>query len=78
MGDVGVARGYRTKEEMEQRWLQEPVQRFRKYLLEKEILTGPDLAVIDQQIEKDIQEAVDFVNSSPAADVSKVAENIYA
>jgi TPP-dependent pyruvate/acetoin dehydrogenase alpha subunit len=78
MGDVGTARGYRTKEEMEQRWLQEPVQRFRKYLLDKEILTDPDLAVIDQQIEKDIQDAVDFVNSSPAADVSKVAENIYA
>jgi len=78
MGDVGTARGYRTKEEMDERWHHEPVGSFRKLLLEKNILEEPDLTIIDQQIEKDIQEAVDFVNSSPAADASKIAEDIYA
>jgi acetoin:2,6-dichlorophenolindophenol oxidoreductase subunit alpha len=78
LGDVGTARGYRTKEEMEERWKLEPVGRFRKYLIEKGIKTDPDLAVIDQQIEKDIKEAVEFVNNSPTPDVNKIAENVYA
>lgn len=78
MGDVGTSRGYRTKEEMEERWMREPVHVFRNYLRENNLFSDSDLEKIDQMIEKDIQEAVDYVNNSPLPDVSEIAENIYA
>jgi len=78
MGDEGFSRGYRTKEEMNERWKQEPIGFFQKWLVENSVLSGSEMEEIESQIESEIQEAVDFVNRSPFPDISEVVENIYA
>ncbi len=78
MGDVGVARGYRTQEEIEARWQQEPVRRFWAWLLENQQLSAAEIEEIEAKVEAEMQEAIEFVNQSPVPDLSEVMEHIYA
>ena len=78
MGDVGFARGYRTKEELESHRLQEPVGRFRTWLLDNEALTEDAIVGIEERIEAQMQEAIDFVHQSPLPDLSEIEEHVYA
>jgi len=78
MGDIGFGRGYRTKEELEERRPQEPVGRFRRWLLENDHCTEAELEDIETQIEAEMQEAVDFVKQSPVPDIQEVTEHVYA
>ncbi len=78
MGDVGFSRRYRTKEELDARWRQEPVGRFRTWLLENQVLLEEEVAEIEAQVEAEMQEAVDFVSQSPMPDLSELREHVYA
>ncbi len=78
MGDVGFARRYRTKEELEEHLKQEPVGRFHRWLLEQQLLTEAEIEELEARIETELQEAIEFVNSSPVPDVSEIMEHIYA
>lgn len=77
MGDVGVARGYRTQEEMDERWDLEPVGRFRSWLLENRKLTEAEIEEIEANIEAEMKEAVEFVHQSPLPDPSEAREHVY-
>lgn len=58
-------RGYRSKEE-EQEWLKkDPIPRFEIWLLDGNYARGTDLAQIKEGIEKEIDEAIAFAESSP-------------
>ncbi len=70
--------GYRTKEELEERTRQEPVGRYRRWLLENRQATEAELAEIEARIEHEIQEAVEFVDRSPFPDVEEAKEQVYA
>jgi pyruvate dehydrogenase E1 component alpha subunit len=78
MGDVGFARGYRTKEELEAHRLEEPVGRFRTWLLESKVLSEEAIVDIEERIEAQMQEAIDFVHQSPQPDLSEIEEHVYA
>ena len=78
MGDVGFTRGYRTRAELEERWRQEPVGRFRHWLLENGRSLEAELDEIDRQVEAEIGEAVEFVKRSPEPDVLEATEQVYA
>jgi TPP-dependent pyruvate/acetoin dehydrogenase alpha subunit len=78
LGDVGFGRGYRTKEELEERRQQEPVGRFRRWLLENGHCTEAELEEIEAQVETEMQEAVEFVKQSPMPDIQEVTEHVYA
>jgi TPP-dependent pyruvate/acetoin dehydrogenase alpha subunit len=78
MGDVGFSRRYRTKEELEERWQKEPVGRFRTWLLENEKLAASEIEEIEAQVEAEMQEATDFVDQSPLADLGELTEHVYA
>jgi TPP-dependent pyruvate/acetoin dehydrogenase alpha subunit len=78
MGDVGFARRYRTKEELEAHMQQEPVGRFRRWLLEHQMLSEPEIQEVEAQVEAELQEAIEFVNRSPIPDVSIITEHVYA
>jgi pyruvate dehydrogenase E1 component alpha subunit len=78
MGDVGFGRGYRTKVELEERRQQEPIGRFRHWLLENEHCTADELGNIDAEVEAEMQQAVDFVNESPLPDIKETREHVYA
>lgn len=78
MGDVGFARRYRTKEELEAHIQQEPVGRFRRWLLEHQALSEAEIQEVEAQVEAELQEAIEFVNRSPIPDVSTITEHVYA
>jgi TPP-dependent pyruvate/acetoin dehydrogenase alpha subunit len=61
MGDFG----YRTKEEVEE-WKQRcPLARFRKYLIEKDIVPEAELSALDTEIEEAVNEAHLRAEQSP-------------
>jgi pyruvate dehydrogenase E1 component alpha subunit len=78
MGDVGFARRYRTKEELEAHMQQEPVGRFRRWLLEHQVLSEAEIQEVEAQVEAELQEAIEFVHRSPIPDVSTITEHVYA
>jgi pyruvate dehydrogenase E1 component alpha subunit len=78
MGDVGFSRGYRTKEELDERWQQEPVGRFRKWLLDNVAGSESALNHIETQVEKEMEEAIAFVHQSPQPDPDEIKEHVYA
>jgi pyruvate dehydrogenase E1 component alpha subunit len=78
MGDVGFARGYRTKEQLDAAWAQEPVGRFRARLLSDGLLTQAEVETVEAEVEAEMQAAVDFVQASPLPDVSTIWEEVYA
>jgi pyruvate dehydrogenase E1 component alpha subunit len=78
MGDVGFGRRYRTKEELEERTQQEPVGRFRAWLLENKALSEAEIGEIEARVEAEMQAATDFVNQSPVPDLSEITEHVYA
>jgi TPP-dependent pyruvate/acetoin dehydrogenase alpha subunit len=78
MGDVGFSRGYRNKEELDARTRQEPVGRFRAWLLENQALNESEIAALEAKIEAEMTEAVAFVNRSPLPELSQIEEHVYA
>ncbi len=78
MGDIGFGRGYRTKDELDERWTKEPVGRFRRWLLSEARCTEEELEVIETQIETEMQEAADFAKQSPHPDLQEVTDHVYA
>ena len=50
---------YRTDKEVEQWIKKDPLVRFQKYLLSKELLTKEKIEAIEKEVEKEIQDAVD-------------------
>ena len=70
---------YRTQEEIDAWVKRDPVDMWRKRLIEDYgIATADDLAAIDARIEKTVQEALEFARSSPEPDPATVRKNVYA
>jgi pyruvate dehydrogenase E1 component alpha subunit len=78
VGEVGFTRGYRTAEEWEERSNQEPIARFRGWLLEQHETTAHELDRIDRQIESEMNDAVAFAMESPEPSMQQLAEDVYA
>jgi TPP-dependent pyruvate/acetoin dehydrogenase alpha subunit len=77
-GDVGFSRRYRTKEEFEEQKRQEPIGRFRDWLLANQMFSAVELEEIEAGVERQMQEALEFLNQSPAPDVAELWEHVYA
>ena len=70
---------YRTQEEIDAWVKRDPVEMFRKRLVEDYgVATAEDLADIDAHIEKIVQEALEFARNSPEPDPATVRKNVYA
>ena len=70
---------YRTQEEIDAWVKRDPVEMFRKRLVEDYgVATAQDLADIDARIEKIVQEALEFARNSPEPDPSTVRRHVYA
>ena len=78
MGDVGFSRGYRTAEEVEERWKQEPIARFRNWLIQEKGFSVAELDQIDEQVEGEMERAIAFALDSPEPDLSELMEDVYA
>jgi 2-oxoisovalerate dehydrogenase E1 component len=70
---------YRTQEEIDAWVKRDPVEMWRRRLVEEfGIATPEELAAIDEAIEATIKEALEFARASPEPDPATVRRNVYA
>lgn len=69
---------YRTDEEIEEWKEKDPINRFRKMLVEAHILDEGRAEKIDQEAQEVIDEAVAYAESSPEPEVDTLTEYVYA
>ncbi|MBK7109653.1 MAG: pyruvate dehydrogenase (acetyl-transferring) E1 component subunit alpha [Bacteroidetes bacterium] len=74
MSDPGK---YRSKEEVEEYKMRDPIETTRQKLLDYKYATEKEIEQIDQQIEEEIEACVKFAEESPYPEDSAVYENIY-
>jgi pyruvate dehydrogenase E1 component alpha subunit len=68
----------RSKEEKEYWFARDPIKKFAAYLTEKKLATAKQLQEIDKKIEKLIDEAVKFAETSPEPPASELYRFIFA
>ncbi|MBI5116988.1 pyruvate dehydrogenase (acetyl-transferring) E1 component subunit alpha [Candidatus Poribacteria bacterium] len=69
---------YRTKEEVEQWKVRDPIDRLRNKLKGEGILTDEKIKQIDDEVESVCGEAIEFADKSPFPPASAVCEHVYA
>ncbi|NLJ38858.1 MAG: thiamine pyrophosphate-dependent dehydrogenase E1 component subunit alpha [Candidatus Atribacteria bacterium] len=69
---------YRTKEEIKSWKARCPIQSFRQYLINEEGVKEDILGNIDTEVEKLIQESVQYAEQSPEPDIESVRRMVYA
>jgi pyruvate dehydrogenase E1 component alpha subunit len=75
---MGDPERYRSKEEVT-KWLDEdPIGRYRKHLVGKEVATEAELDEIDQKVAAEVVEAVEFAETSPEPAPEALFEDVYA
>jgi TPP-dependent pyruvate/acetoin dehydrogenase alpha subunit len=76
---AGEPEVYRTRAEVEEYRKQDPIPRFRRYLLEQAEGTTPeDIGAIDAELKQEIAAAIEFARASPAPDPATAMDYIYA
>jgi pyruvate dehydrogenase E1 component alpha subunit len=77
-GDPNQGRRYRPMEEI-QEWIKKcPIKRWGETLTEKKLLDEAKIKKIQEEIEKEIEEAVSFAKESPFPDPQDIFEDVYA
>lgn len=69
---------YRTKDEVEDQKLQDPIELFKQVLLKAKILTEEMVKEIEQEVKKSVMDSVKFAEESPLPALEKIYEDIYA
>jgi pyruvate dehydrogenase E1 component alpha subunit len=69
---------YRSKEEVERGRAQDPVVAFRARLLTAGVLGEAEAAALQAEVEKEVQQAVDFADASPDPTVEELFDDVYA
>ena len=70
-------RVYRTKDE-EKNWLKkDPIVIFKEYLLKNKVATEKEIEKIEKNVEKEIEEAVDFADSCSYPDPDDVEKYVF-
>ena len=75
---AGEPEVYRTRDEVEEHRKDDPIKRFREYLISSERLGMPELDAIDARSKQEMAEAVEFARQSPEPDASTAMDYIYA
>ena len=74
---MGDPERYRSKDEVNKYIENGPIDRFRKFLIQKEDVNEKQLDNIDEQAAKEIMEAVEFAENSPEPADEDLFRNIY-
>jgi pyruvate dehydrogenase E1 component alpha subunit len=69
---------YRSKEEINQWKEKDPIERFKKLLLEANLITDDQIEEIEQKMARVIDDAVEFAENSPEPNIEDVTEWVYA
>jgi len=68
----------RTAEEKERFAKQDPIKKFRQYVLDNNLLTEDQLTELENKADASVQEAIEFADSSPKPDKSQLLNNVFA
>lgn len=68
---------YRSEEEVEQWKKKDPIKRFRKKLLELGTVTEEELNSIDEEVDKMVEEAVEYAKKGKFPEPEKAVEDVY-
>jgi len=74
---MGDPERYRNKEEIQQWQETDPIGIYNKFLMEKNIATDAELSDVHTQVEAEIEDAVEFAESSPEPKPEELFEHIY-
>ena len=74
---MGDPERYRKQEEVKKWQENDPIGIFRKQLLEKKTVSGKALDEIDAQVEEELNQAVEFAESSPEPTMEDLFANVY-
>ncbi len=69
---------YRKKSEVEEWMKKDPIPRFTSKMLDNGMLTQKELEAINDQVNKDLQDAIAFAEASPLPEPAEVLEDVYA
>ena len=75
---MGDPERYREKDEVEKWQEEDPIGIYRRYLLKEKIATGEELDESEDKVEAEVQEAVEFAESSPEPAPEELFTDIYA
>lgn len=75
MSDPGK---YRTKEELEEYKKTDPIERMKSYLKDEKLLKEEEIEKIEEEIEDEVMEAIDFAEESPFPEDEALFEDMYS
>jgi len=75
---MGDPQRYRTKDEVTQWEKTDPIGIYNHYLTADKVATKEDLAKIEKEMDQEIQEAVEFAESSPEPSVDTLYDYVYS
>ena len=76
IGDPGTS--YRDREEVREWMERDPIVRFKKVIVEEEGVDESELQAIDDELQKDLDDALEFAQSSPDPQPEDALEDAYA
>ncbi len=68
---------YRDDEEEKEWFAKDPIAKFRKQLLEAEVITEEELVALEERIEQQVEDSVEFAMASPDPDPEDALKNVY-
>lgn len=74
---MGDPERYRSKKEVEKFQEKDPIKQFKKLILDEGIASEDELKEIDEDVEKEIEEGVEFAKESPEPPDEALFEDIY-
>ncbi len=75
---VGDPEMYRTKEEVHKVYTEtDPIPRFERKVLKAKVMTQQELDAIQDRVQKELDEALEFARTSPEPDASALFEDLY-
>jgi len=75
---AGDPLNYRDKEEVDRWREQDPVEHMKATLLKWDAISASDIEAMQQRIEGEVEEAIEFAKASPEPEVSQLMTDIYA
>jgi acetoin:2,6-dichlorophenolindophenol oxidoreductase subunit alpha len=69
---------YRTAEEEAYYHARDCIERFERAVVERQLLSQTDLAVVGSEVESILERAVEFAERSPVPDVAELTTEVYA
>ncbi len=69
---------YRTKEEIEEWKLKDPIKRMKAYLLDKKLFSAEELEKVEKHAKQTIEDAVTFAQNSPYPSIDTIMDDVYA